>query len=175
MKHYLKDLKGKLCIFLILAMLLVGLVPIIAATTADVTVTATFAFVGISANASSYNFGVVAASSTTNTPLTLVAITNSSTVATNITISVTASTWTGGVAWTHSDTATPGADTVGLKAGKTGGSVSDVIVKYASPNAIYSNCPASTNFTYGMQLLAPTSGSDGVQKSNTVRLTAAAA
>lgn len=173
MKHTVKNY----CLSLFLALLMVvGLaVPIVAATTADVTVTATFAFVGITDNATSYDFGVVAASSTTNMTagVAQVAITNSSTVQTDMTISVTGATWTGGVAWTHSDTATAGADTVGMRAGKNGGTVADVIVKNASPNFIYENCPASTNFTYGLQLLAPTSGTDGVEKTNTLRVTAA--
>lgn len=160
---------------LIMALLLiVGLaLPIVAATTADVTLTATFAFVGISDNQTSIDFGVVAASSSTNTTTSQVALTNTSTVQTDMTIAVTGATWTGGTAWTHSDTATAGVDTVGLRAGKNGGTVADVIVKNASPNFIYENCPASTNFTYGLQLLAPAFGTDGVQKTNTLRVTAA--
>jgi len=173
MKHQVRNY----CLSLLMALLLiVGLaLPVVAATTADVTLTATFAFVGISDNDTAYDFGVVAAGSTTNTTAGVAqfAITNTSTVKTDMTISVTDATWTGGTAWTHSDTATAGADTVGLRAGKTAGTVADVIVKNAAPNYIYENCPASTNFTYGLQLLAPTSGTDGVQKTNTLRITAA--
>jgi hypothetical protein len=169
------SVKKYLLSLLMAALLIIGLavpiLPMLGATTADVTLTATFAFVGITDNQTSYDFGVVAASSSTNTSTTQVALTNTSTVQTDMTIAVTGATWTGGTAWTHSDTATAGVDTVGLRAGRA--TVADVIVKNTSPNYIYENCPASTNFTYGLQLLAPTSGTDGVQKTNTLRVTAA--
>ena len=167
----------KLLISLLVALTLV-LLPatgVFAATTADVAVTATPAFIAITDNVTSYDFGVVAASSTTQSNEDWVGITNTSTVQTDITIAVTSATWAGGVTWTHSDTATPGVDTAGLNSNRGGTlGVSDVIVKFNAPNYIYENCPASTSFTYGIQLLAPTSFGDGVEKSNTVRISAAA-
>ncbi len=145
----------------------------LALTTADVTVNATPAFVAITCNVSAYNFGTIAANSTTNTSTAYFGITNTSTVQTDQTISVTGATWLGGVAWTHSDTATPAADTVGLKSNKAGTwGVSDVIVKNAAPNFIAENQTASTNYTFGLGLWAPTSFSDGAEKTNTVRVSA---
>ena len=167
----------KLLISLLVALTLV-LLPatgVFAATTADVAVTATPAFIAITDNVTSYDFGVVAASSTTQSNEDWVGITNTSTVQTDITIAVTSATWAGGVTWTHSDTATAGVDTAGLKSNRGGTwGVSDVIVKFNAPNYIYENCPAATSFTYGIQLKAPTSFGDGVEKSNTVRISAAA-
>lgn len=146
-----------------------------AATTADVTVTATPEYIAITDNVTTYDFGVVAASSTTNSSTTHFGITNTSSVETDMTISVTTSTWSGGVTWTHSDTATPGADTAGLQSQRGGTWGSDVvIVKNTSPNYIYENCPATTDFDYGISLLAPTSYTDAVEKSITLRITAAA-
>jgi hypothetical protein len=162
---------------MVVAILVLGMaLPAIASsTTADVTVTATPAYISITDNQTDIDFGVVAESATPYTATNWCAITNISTIQTDIKIAVTASTWTGGTPWTHSDTASQGADIVGLKANKGGTwGVGDVTVKYSDPDYIYENCPASTNFTYGLKLYAPSSFSDGEIKSNTARLTAAA-
>jgi hypothetical protein len=162
---------------LILAMVLLVLcaVPASAATTADITVTATPSYIAISCNQAAYDFGVIAVSTTSNTSTAWAAIDNTSSVQTDQTISVTGATWTGGVPWTHSDTATIGADTCGLKA-QVGGTwdASAVIVKNAAPNFIAENQAAVTDYNFGLGLMAPTGYSDGVQKSNTVRVSAAA-
>lgn len=162
--------------------LLLALIPIfvaipqeaLALTTADITVNATPAYVEISCNVSTYNFGTVAASSTTDTPSTsYLGITDSSTVQTDQTISVTGATWTGGNPWTHDDLATPGAMTVGLKSNRGGAwGAGDVIVKNAAPDYIYENNAAGNDYAFGLRLLAPTSYTDGVEKTNTVRITA---
>ena len=150
-------------------------IPAFAATTADVTVTFTPEYIAISDNQPSYGFGVVAASSTPNTATNWCTITNDSTVQTDITIAVTGNNWTGDNPIVHSDTATPGEDTCGLLANRGGTwGVSDVIVKYSSPNYIYENCPATTGFSYGLKLVAPTSYTHPSQVENTVRITAAA-
>jgi len=165
-----------LSILIAVALVILPAIPAFAATTADVSVTATPAFIAITDNVTSYDFGVVATSSTTQSNEDWVGITNTSTVQTDMTIAVTGD-WTGGVGWTHDNAATPGADTAGMKSNRGGTwGVSDVIVETlaGSPNYIYENCPATTNYTYGIQLLAPTSFTDGVQKANTVRVTAAA-
>lgn len=164
-----------LSILLALALILMPSVPAFAATTADVTVTATPAYVAIADNQTSYDFGVVAVSTTPSTSTEWCGITNTSTVQTDITISVTGATWSGGVTWTHSDTCTPGADTAGLKTNRGGTwGVSDIIIKNAAPEYIYENCPALTDFDYGIKLWTPTSYTDGVEKENTVRVSAAA-
>ncbi len=167
----------RILISLVLALLLIlgTALPAMAATTADVTVTATPTFIGITVSPTSYDFGTVADSSTTNTTTTYFTINNTSSVQTDQTISVTGTTWSGGVTWAHSETATPGADTVGLKAQKGGTwGAAAVIVKNGTPNYIAENQAANTNYSFGLSLLAPTSSTDGVQKSVTVRVTAAA-
>jgi len=158
---------------LLVLLMLASLIPIVAATTADVVITVTLANVSISDNQTSYGFGIVQPGSTSNTTTSQVAITNTSTVQTDMTISVTSANWTGGTQWIHSDTATPGVDTAGLKAGRS--TVADVVVKYAAThNYIYENCPASTNYTYGFQLLAPTSTAESpaTEKTITIRVSA---
>lgn len=151
-------------------------VPAFALTTADVDINATPEYVAISVNNTTYSFGTVAASSVNNTTTAYFYIDNTSTVQTDQTIKVTAASWSGGVTWTHSDTATPGADTAGLKANKGGTwGVGDVIVKAAAAfNNIAENQGATTDYGFGLQLLAPTSFGDGVLKEITVRVTAAA-
>lgn len=167
----------KLFLSLVLGLLLVLVVasPALALTTADVDVTATPAYVTISCNQTVYNFAVVAASSTPSTTTAWATITNGSTVQTDQTIGVTTATWAGGVTWTHSDTNTPGENTAGMVTNRGGTwGVSDVIIKYDTPNYIYENCPASTGYSFGLKLYAPTSFTDGVEKSITVRVSAAA-
>jgi hypothetical protein len=167
----------RLLVSLVLALVLVMSfsAPVLAATDADITVTATPEYIAISCDQSSYNFGVVAASSTPSTTTTWATITNSSTVQTDQTIKVTTATWSGGVTWTHSDTATPGENTAGLKANRGGTwGTGDIIIKYDTPNFIYENCPATTNYSFGLKLIAPTSFTDGVQKSIVVRISAVA-
>jgi hypothetical protein len=119
----------------------------------------------------SYNFGIVATSSTTNTGLDTLTITNTGTVAIDITISGTD--LTGGTTWTLSDNATAGADIYGLKAGLEGGDYTIIVKKTAAYNTLKSNLAIAGTQKFGLQLLAPTSLSspaDAVQKSGTVTL-----
>lgn len=157
----------------IAVLLLFSVVPAMADTSQDVTVTATPTYISIANTPTSYDFGVVAASSTPATTSGYFSIDSTSTVITNIAIAVTTTSWSGGVGWTHSDTATAGADTAGLQAG-TGGT-NDIIVKNASPNNLVSSLAADTDYSWNLQLIAPTSFSDGAEKTIIVRLTATAA
>lgn len=157
-----------------LAMAAIPVTPAFASTTADVTVTATPEYIAISVAPTTYDFGVVATSSNTTTDNTShFTITNTSSVTTNMTISVTTTNWTGGTQWISSDAGAVGANTAVLyaNAGGTFGT-SDVLVKNGSPNKIKTNQGATTNFYFGLDLLAPTSFSDGVQKQIVVRVTA---
>ena len=130
----------------------------------------------ITVDPSSYNFGVVQASSTPSTVTNYFTIDNTSTMITNNTVSVTTATWSGGVTWTHSDTATAGVNTAGLLANKNGTwGVSDVIVKYDTPNTLAASQAASTDWYFGLKLITPTSFTDGVQKQIITRITASAA
>jgi hypothetical protein len=168
----------KLLIGLILALLLalVPVIPALAATTVNISVYATPAIVAIGCDQSTYDFEVVAASATPHTAEDWATIDNTSTVQTDQTISVTTSTWAGGAGWAHSDNATPDLDTAGLLANQDGTwGVSDVIVKYASPDNIVTDQDPSEDYSFGLELLAPTSytPTNFQQKSITVRITAA--
>lgn len=150
-------------------------VPALAATSADISVTATPTFIAISCDQSSYDFGTVIASTDESTATNWATIDNTSSVQTDQTISVTSATWSGGVTWTHSDTATAGADTAGLKANKGGTwDTGDIIIKNASPNYIAEDQAANTDYKFGIKLVAPTSFTDGTEKSITIRISAVA-
>ena len=165
----------------VLAALAIALVPcsgVLAATTADIVVTATPQYIAVemAVGNDTYDFGLVAESATPSTAEDYFNVVNSSTVVTDNTISVTTSTWSGGVTWTHSDTATPGEDTAGLLANQDGTwGVGDVIVKNSDPNILADDQAATTNWAFGLKLYAPTAFTDGVEKEITVRVTAAAA
>lgn len=159
---------------LVITLLMLIASPIAAATTADVTVTATPEYIAISDNVAAYDFGTVAVSTNYTSPGAYVGITNPSTVQTDITCSVTTANWSGGTEWTHSNTATAGADTAGMTIERGAG---DVIVESditGTPNYIYENCPATTDFDYSITLVAPSSFSDGTEKTIVLRITAAA-
>lgn len=129
----------------------------------------------ITVNPTIYDFLAVEESSTPSTSTTYFAIDNNSTMQTDQTIGVTTSTWEGGIPWDHAEDAVPGPDLAGLKANRGGTwGTGDIIVKYSSPNYIYENCPATTDYSFGLQLLAPTSFSDGAEKQIIVRITAMA-
>lgn len=120
----------------------------------------------------SFAFGTLAEGSTTSTGLTYFTVTNNSAFAVNITIGGTD--MTGGTAWTLSDTATPGSDTYGLKAGLEGGSYSVVVPKTGANTLITNLAGADTTRRWGLQLLAPTTFTGGGANSGTVTLTATA-
>jgi hypothetical protein len=80
---------------------------------------------------------------------------------------------TGGGGWTLSDIAAPGANTCGMKAGlDDADDLYDVIIKKTSGNQLAGNMAPSASQQWGIQLLAPTSFSDGGTKSGTITLTA---
>lgn len=173
-------------VFLVLALffLLTPVVPMAfaqgeayAVTTANITITVTPGIIGISINATTYNYGYLSVGTTANTSAAWFGITNSSTVITNHSIGVVNATWTGGAtAWTHSNTATAGADTVGLVANAAGVyGVGDVIVKSSALNNIKTNLAATTNYEFGMGILMPTSSTVADQKTNVVQITVSAA
>lgn len=147
-----------------------------AATTANVTLTALPLYIHITCNVSSpYAFGAVAESSTTNSSTTHFGIANFSNCQTDQTIGVNATIWSGGVTWAHAEDAVPDTDTAGLQAqrGGTWGS-GLVIIRYTDPLKIYEDCPASTEYAFGISLLAPTLNTDNISKTITLVVTAAA-
>lgn len=172
-------MKRILIVLIALAMLLMPPAAF-ALTTADVTVYATPSYISISVLPITYDFGGVAPSTADNTTTSAFTVTNGSTIVTDQTISVnTADNWTGGIGWIHSDTATIGADQVGLLANKAGvWGTGDIIVKRIAEvplGLISDNQTTGGTYDFGLSLLAPTSFGDGVQKEVTVRITAAAA
>ena len=164
---------------LALTLVLLPVIPALAATSADVTITVTLEHIELSDNATSYDFGTVALSAEPYTATDYVGVTNDSTVTIDVEIYVVNDTWTGGAnAWTHSDTATAGADTIGAKAnaGGTWG-VSDVTIKKSgsSPDLIEDDLGGpGDDFDYGIKLYCPTSDTDHVQKTNDIRVEASA-
>ena len=168
-------------ILIILAVLAMLLMPsaAFALTTADVVVTATPSYISILVAPTTYDFGGVAPSITSNTTTAYFTVNNTSTVVTDQTIGVTTTAnWTGGIGWIHSETATVDVDQVGLRANKGGAwGTGDVIVKRTNdtPNLISDNQTATTDYSFGLSIATPTSFNDGVQKQVTVRITAAAA
>lgn len=166
-------MKRNLIAFLVVLMLV--LVPsggISAATTADVTVNATPAYISIAVNNATYSFGVIATSSVTNISTTHFVINNTSTVQTDQTISVTTTTWSGGVTWAHNETCEIGEDQAGMKASTDGSTW--VIVDNAGSNYIAENQAADTDYSFGLSLHAPSSFTDGIVKEIVVRVSAAA-
>ena len=118
-----------------------------------------------------HTFGLIEASETYESGLTYFTITNTSAYAINITVSGTDMVGAG-TAWTLSDTAAPGVDAFGLKAGLEGDSYNIIVRKTAAFNLLVSSLAAGNTQRWGLQLLAPASFSDYLQKTGTIILTA---
>ena len=126
----------------------------------------------ISVSPTSYNFGAVQEGSTTNTTTSYFTITNTSSIQTDQTISVTTTTWSGVEGWLHNDSGIPGDNATAILSNNTTWGVTDIIVKNAAPNFIRENLPASTSYSFGLGLWAPTVLYDGSEKTITVRISA---
>jgi hypothetical protein len=149
------------------------MVPLVvnAATTDTVTITVTVNYISIANAPNTWAVGQVATSSTTATASNYFVVTNTSNVA--ITLTLTGANFSGGVAWTLSDTAAAGSLIVGLKAGTAG--ASGVIIKSSPGSTLVTSLAASTNYSWNMTFYAPTAVTDGVQKTGVVTITATAA
>ncbi len=125
----------------------------------------------ISNSPSSYAFGTLNENSSYPTNLDYFTVTNNSAYPVNITIG--GSDMIGGITWTLSDDATPGVDIYSLRAGLEGDGSYTIIVKRNGPyNTLVSNLASLGTQRWGLELLSPTSFSDGAQKSGIVTLTA---
>ncbi len=125
----------------------------------------------ISNSPDNYPFGTLSEGSITATGQTHFTVTNNSTYSVNITIG--GSDMTGGDTWTLSDNATVGPNTYGLRAGLEEVGSYTIIVKRNGPyNFLVSDLASPGTQRWGLELLSPTSFSDGVQKSGIVTLTA---
>lgn len=85
-----------------------------------------------------------------------------------IDVSVSGTDMTGGDTWTLSDTATPDANTFGVKAGLNGADYTTIVKKTAPYNLIGSNVGVGDSVVFGVKFYAPTSISDGVTKKGTL-------
>jgi len=116
--------------------------------------------------------GTISEGSTTNTGLDYFTVTNDSAVSVNITIGGSDMTSSGDT-WTLSDDASVGPNTYGLRAGLDGDGSYAIIVKKNGPyEPLVSNLASMDIQKWGLELLSPTSFSDGALKSGTVTLTA---
>jgi len=126
----------------------------------------------ISNSPDNYPFGTLSEGSITETGLTHFTVTNNS--ASNVTITIGGSDMTSsGDTWTLSDDASVGPNTYGLRAGLEGDGSYAIIVKKNGPyEPLVSNLASMDIQKWGLELLSPTSFSDGALKSGIVTLTA---
>lgn len=163
-----------LSIFIALILLAMPLVasPAMAATTQDVTVTFTPSFLSFSNSPTTWNIGSVSTSTNYTTGTDYFTIVNTSSVSANITISTVNATWTGvGVASTHSDTATAGADTVGMTASAGTGAYDTIVKSAAVWNKLWTDLGAGVGDDWELKFVSATSYTDGNNKGNAIRLT----
>ena len=146
--------------------------PVQALSTANITIYVTPGVIGGSCNASTYAFGTVLVNTTSNTSIAYFGVTNTSTITTNWTLQSENATWIGGATpWTHSDTATAGADQAGMKADRIapwGGD--DVAVPNATSVNIYGGCAALTDFDFGLSMVLPVTSTVNDEKANAIEL-----
>lgn len=151
--------------------LLIGILVAVSLIVTGVTALKVNAQPNISNDPSSYAFGILEESLSYSTNLDYFTVTNNSGYPVNITIG--GSDMTGGVTWILADDAEPGTNRYGLKAGlAVSGSYDIIVKKTGSFNPLVSGLAASDTREWGLQLLAPTSFTDGVAKEGTVTLTA---
>jgi hypothetical protein len=119
-------------------------------------------------NPVTYNFGTVLQTGTYSTGLTHFTLQNYGEYSIDIAISGTDMVGTLST-WTLSDTATAGADTIGLLAGT---SAYDVTVRKTAPyNDLVSNLGAGGSTTWGLRLRAPSTMSQFEAMSGNITLT----
>ena len=175
----------------VLAILGVPVGSVFAATTADVTVTATPTYIALTNSLATWAIGAVAESNADSywwdadgngygaaptdsfddaeCPAT---ITNTGSVAEDIDVKVTSTTWSGGVGWTVA--AAVGANTVVVKAGASGAAnEAAMLVLTGSDQELVDNLAAAGTKDWILHLETGTF-TDGVEKTGTVRLTASA-
>lgn len=180
-------MKRRIFIGLLLAVILVmlPLVPVLAATTQDVTVTATPSYVALTNSEASWAIGTVSAStsywwtSDTEAPAEPFidgdmksTITNTGSVAEDIDIKAT--NFTGGVGWTLTSDAA-GENTVRMKAGKTGDANEAAMVTLTTGDQELVDSLAASGTKLWCMKLETGTFTDGVEKSSTVTLTASVA
>lgn len=162
--------KTLIAVLMALALTVIPVGSALAATSQNVTVTATPTFISItndSATGNNFDFGVIAASSTPDTTEDYFTVTNDSTV--NIDVSIVCDGWAGTTAWTYG-AANP--DTARLNA-SDGDAAYNVVVDDTTPATLHTTATAGADFTWELQLETPTSFSHGAQQTTTVTISAA--
>ncbi len=167
---------------LALTMVLFSVAPALAATTADVTITATPEYLAMTNNSGNWTIGAVAeATEVYFTADSLVpaepladldmkgTLTNTGSVTSDIAIKAYA--FTGGVGWTISADSTPGADEVSIRAGITGMANRAAMIQVILTDLdLKTSLAAAGTIMWCMELKTGTF-TDGVAKSGSVRLT----
>jgi len=115
-------------------------------------------------------FGTVQTSSTYETGLDSITVTNTGSC--NITITIKGTDMTGGVAWTLSDICEIGKDIFGLKAGLEGGDYTIIVKKSTPYNTLVADLAVGASQKFGVKFYAPSTFTDGVTKKGTITLTA---
>jgi hypothetical protein len=166
--------KTLIAILLALALVVIPVSSALAATDADVQVTAKPGKISISVAPTSYTFNDVTIDSTPSTAENFFAVTNKCGVESDNTIMVVNPTWTGGAtAWTHADDGNAGDDIVALLANQDGTwGTGDVIVTTGGADLAL-DIVKKADWNFGLMMLAPSDISDFGDKVNTVRITAA--
>jgi hypothetical protein len=173
MFNVIKSRIAKVFIVLLASVMLTIIAPLaaMATTTADIVVTADPSYIAITNTPNTWVIGAVTAGVNKNTTGTYFTANNTGSVTSNITITaiLTAGNWSGGQGWVHSNTATAGADQAGLISSIDSWTTNVTVASTAA--WLKTGLAAATTQTWGMALMSPTSFSDGVQKTMTVRLT----
>lgn len=160
----------------LLAILVLALTPTVAMASiyANVTINATPSYIAISNAPDNYTFGTVETSTNYTTTENYFNVTNEGSVNTDISVGTNNTEWVGGTVWSHSDTATPGADTAGLMASTDFYASEHIIVKNASPDDLTTSLAEDASVLWELRLLSPTSFSDGELKAIQIVLTGSA-
>jgi len=162
--------KTILAIMLALALVAIPISSALAATDQDVTVIATPSFISIANLPIGFDFDVVTASTTPNTTTSYFTVTNSSTV--NIDVTIVCDGWHDPPA-NHWAYAAAAPDTALLNASDGDGAY-DVEVDDVNPILLHTTATAGDNFTWELELEAPTSFSYGDEQTTTVTISASA-
>ena len=162
-------MKKKMCGILVALVLLLGTaIPVFAATSDDVTVTATPSYISMTSAPTSFDFGTIAESATPNTTTGWFTVTNDSTV--NIVLSIGCNGWSGTSSWTYGAS---GADTGQLRASDDDGAY-DVVVPNGSTAELHTTSTPGDDVSWELQLDCPSTFSHGYEQTTTVTVSIAA-
>jgi hypothetical protein len=123
---------------------------------------------GLPPTPTSWAIGNIATGSTKSSGLDYFTIVNNAN--SDIDVSIIGTDMTNGIPWTLDDTATPGLDTYGMKAGLDGTAYNIIVKKTAPYNLLVNGMPSGGSQKWGVQLYAPTDFSDGVAKTTTITM-----